>query len=124
VPRLARGRERWECDERVLGSSEFVHAALTRLSAEPVRPRPDSGGLLAGLRARVADAFEVTAGEIASPSRRRHALAARAFLCDLAVCHHGVPLSVVARALAISRPSVARAVYAEHGCAQADFLDS
>jgi putative transposase len=129
VPQLARGRERWEYDERVLGSGEFVHAALARLSAEPLRPRAEPGVILAGLRERMAAFFEVSEREIASAGRRRHALAARAVLCDLAVCHHGFSLSAVARHLSISRPSVARAVeraravYAEHGWAQQDFLD-
>jgi putative transposase len=128
VPQLARGRERWAYDERVLGSSEFVHQALARLSAEPLRRREDPGAILTGLRERIAVAFVVSERELASGSRRRGALAARAVLCDLAVCHHGYSLSAVARHLSISRPSVARAVeraravYAEYECAPEGFL--
>lgn len=32
LPKLGRGRERWEYDERILGSSAFVHEALARLN--------------------------------------------------------------------------------------------
>jgi hypothetical protein len=83
---------------------------------------------LALLGACAAAFFDVTADEIASSSKRCCALAARAVLCHVAVCHHSISLSAVARHLAISRPSVARAVdralaiYSEHGCSPDDFL--
>ena len=128
VPQLARGREHWRCDERVLGSGEFVDAALARLAAAPVRSQTAPSIVLAALCHRLASRFDVSAREIASPSQRRRVLAARALLCEVAVCHHGFSLSSVARHLGISRPSVARAViraravHAEYGCTPADFL--
>ena len=128
LPKLGRGRERWGCDERVLGSSAFVHQALARLAAEPLRARDHVDVSVAHLCQRVAAYFDVSEREIASQSLRRQVLAARAVLCHLAVCHHGVSLSAVGRRLSISRTSIARAVqrapvvYTEHGCKADDFL--
>ena len=124
----SRWRERRECDERVLGSSEFLHQALTRLSAEPLQARDHVDVSVARLCQRVAAYFDVSEREIASPSLRRQVLAPRAVLCHLAVCHHGVSLSGVGRRLSISRTSIARAVqrapvvYTAHGCKPDDFL--
>ncbi len=59
----------------------------------------------------------------------RREIAARAVLCHLSACHHGLSLSAVGRQLSISRPSVARAVerapavFAQHGCTPDDFLE-
>jgi REP element-mobilizing transposase RayT len=128
LPKLSRGRECWEYDERVLGSSEFVHEILARLDVAPVQPSVSSEATLANLGARAAAFFDVTADEIASSSKRCRALAARAVLCHVAISHHSISLSAVARHLSISRPSVARAVdrapavYSEHGCSPEDFL--
>ena len=62
------------------------------------------------LSGQVADRFDVTAAQIASPSLRRPVLAARAVVCHLAVCRLGFTLQTVARALGISKQSVLRAV--------------
>jgi hypothetical protein len=127
--KLRRGRERWESDERILGSGAFVRETLARLSDQPCVPCTDAAVVFAGLRQRVAATFGTSEREIASPSLRRPGLAARAVLCDLAVCHHGFSLSAVARRLSISRTSVARAidrvaaVYTESGLTPTDFLE-
>lgn len=128
VEKLGRGRERWEYDERILGSSNFVHEALARLNLEPVRPPANPVATLAALCARAAAFFDVTERELASNSQRHPALAARAVVCDVAVSRHAYSLTALARHLSISRPSVARAleraaaVYAERNCSADDFL--
>jgi hypothetical protein len=90
LPRLGRGRECWEYDERILGSSEFVHEALARLGNGPFQPPPNPEATLALLGARAAAFFDVTADEIASSSKRCCALAARGVLCHVAACHHSI----------------------------------
>jgi REP element-mobilizing transposase RayT len=109
VPTLGRGRERWAHDERILGSGEFVQRVIGQglpapaLSAEATtRVRRLSG--------QVADRLHVTAAQIASPSLRRPVLEARAIVCHLAVCHLGLTLQAVGRALGISKQSVSRAI--------------
>ena len=106
---LQRGRERWEHDERILGRSEFVHAVLDQCPV--VRSSTlDPATLVASISQRVANRFGVTAAQIASPSKRRRVLAARAVVCHLAVCRLGFTLPTVAQALRISTQSVMRAI--------------
>jgi putative transposase len=128
-PMLARGRERWACDERILGSSDFVDAVRRQIDDQPTRPTCASSAALDALCARTAARFGVERSEIGGASLRRDVLAARAVISHLAVRHHGMSLSAVGRHLALSKQSIARAleraafVYRERGCTPADFLD-
>jgi hypothetical protein len=105
---VARGREGWTHDERILGSSEFVAAVIDQSSSAPPPPVPTD--VIPGLLRAVATRCEITPEEIASSSLRPRALVARAIICQFAVCRRGLSLRAVARALGISKQSVARAV--------------
>ena len=109
LPSLRRGRERWAHEERILGSSEFVEAVLGQCPPAP-ESSADPAAVVALLSQRVAERFQVTTAQIASPSIRHHVLAARAVICHLAVCRLGLTLPAVARLLGLSRQSVMRAV--------------
>jgi len=111
---VAGGRERWTHDERILGSSEFVSAVIEQANPPPP-PKADVAAVVTLLVRAVAVRCDVTPDEIASSSLRRRALTARAIVCQLAVGHRGMSLRAVARALGISKQSVARAV--ERGAA-------
>lgn len=106
LARTTQGRERWAHDERVLGRPEFVERALEQTPTTAPRGAPTA--LMAQLCACAGERFGVLPTEIASPSLRRPVLAARAVVCHLAVCVHGLSLSSVARCLRITRQSVAR----------------
>jgi len=111
VPDLRRGRERWAYDERILGSSEFVHEVLLTVQPENTpTPPADPAGTVARLRAEVCLRFGVGEAEIANRTVRHPVLAARAMLCHLAVRSHGIAPGTVARLLGISPQSVARAL--------------
>jgi hypothetical protein len=45
VPRVGRGRERWAFDERILGSSDFVHEVLAEQNQPGRHPAPDPAEL-------------------------------------------------------------------------------
>lgn len=109
VSTLRRGREHWEFDERILGSSTFVSAVVSRFQQEnrSIAPR-NRGAALDALCERAARLFGVRVVEICSRSLRPHVLDARAAVGHLAVCHYGLSLSVVARHLQVSRQSIAR----------------
>ena len=128
VPTLDRGREEWEFDERILGSSQFVAQVLDQVADQRLSPPVDTEALLGKLCQEVASFFAVTEAEIATSTHRPQVVAARAVLCDIAVRHHSISTSAVARHLSISRTSVVRAinkapsVYAEHGCDRPHFI--
>lgn len=85
--------------------------------------------VIARLCSRVGAKLRVRPEEIASRSLRRRALAARAVVADISVCHYGLPLAVVGRALGLSSQSIARAVsraesaYTCYGLALEDFTN-
>jgi putative transposase len=109
--KLGRRREKWACDERILGSSDLVREVVSRLQPDtPPLPPPDPPALLAALTTRVASAQAVSEREIASSSLRRAAVDARALLSCAAVRLHGLTLTAIARHLGVSVPSIARAV--------------
>jgi REP-associated tyrosine transposase len=131
VANLKRGRELWEFDERVLGSSEFVRETLERIGdGGAPRPRVDPICVLEPLCERVACRFSIAPAELCSASKRQEVLDARAILSYLAVRHHGLSFSAVARHLNVARQSIARGlvraqrVFGEHGNDLVDFLES
>ena len=128
TPALARGRERWAFDERILGSHDFVEGVLQRLDGKPPPPVRDATAVVGTLCERVGDRFRVSRGEIASASLRREVLAARAVVSHLAVTRYGLSLSAVGRCLNVSKQSIARAlaragsVYHSRHYAPAEFI--
>jgi hypothetical protein len=82
---------------------------------------------LTALCQQVAARLCVTEREIATASLRREVLRAPAIVGHIAVRHRGLSLSAVARHLAVSRKSIARAllrgpaVLAERNWTEADF---
>jgi REP element-mobilizing transposase RayT len=110
VSRVGRGRERWAFDERILGSSDFVRRVLAEQNQVGRRTAPNPGEILSELCLRVAMHFKVGCAELRGQSLRRSALDARAVACHLAVCHHGLSLTTIARHLGSSRFQVARSL--------------
>jgi putative transposase len=128
LAKVRRGRERWEFDERILGSGEFVATVLSRFDDDPPHPPGDAADLIDHLCERVARHLGVTQNEIRSSSLRIEVLDARAIVSHIAVCHYGLSQTAVGRALNVSRQSIARgvrraeAVFALHKCAPDDFI--
>jgi hypothetical protein len=108
VDSVRRGRERWTADERVLGSSEFVDALLQQVPAppRPVAVRPDIGLVLHPLLQTVAARCGLSAAELATNSRRRPVVAARALVSQVAVHRYALSPTHVATALGVSRQTV------------------
>lgn len=107
--RLSRGRERWAADERILGSGQFVHAVLSDappLQPSPLGAAPDPQAVVGALLDRVARECGVSAGAMATNSRRRAVVAARAIVSYIAVRHHALPPTHVAAVLGVSRQTV------------------
>ena len=112
LPTLRRGRERWEFDERILGSSRFVSEVIARLgpdetSAPALRASPVP---LDELCHRLAAYFAVTPQQVRSPCVHPGALDARALLSQAAVSKHALSMTATARYLRVSRRSVTRAL--------------
>jgi REP-associated tyrosine transposase len=130
VPNLKRGRESWEFDERILGSSGFVQQVLARLE-EPAPPcsAQNPVDLLDSLCERVARHVGISTNELRSSTLRVSALDARAMVSHVAVCCFGLSLTAVGRHLNVARPSIARALrragsaFDRHDCSAAAFLD-
>lgn len=106
LPNLDRGREKWTCDERVLGSSDFV-LSLLRAVPPPPLPSRDVGAVLSMAIDQVASRSGVAAALIRSNSRLPAAVAARAQVCAIGV-RRGLAVSAVATYLGISRRTVVR----------------
>lgn len=108
-----RGRERWQSDERVLGSSEFVKRVKDEVDervAEHRRIRPeDREGFLGRLAVRIAMEFGLPAEELLGGSRRREVVAGRYALGTVAVTA-GIPAAVVARTANVRIQSVLRGI--------------
>jgi REP element-mobilizing transposase RayT len=107
--RLSGGRERWAHDERVLGSSEFVHKLLSDTDGPAIAPSKPAA-VIQPLADAVCERFRVSPGEIASRSLRPGVLDARAALSYAAVMHHGLSFTEVARQVGLSRRSISRAI--------------
>jgi putative transposase len=109
VAELERGRERWACDERVLGTGTFVEQVVTQLTPpEPPLARLDARAVVAALCDQYAAELHLSAAEICSRSRRRAAVQARGAVC-CAATRHGLTATQVAHLLGISVQSVLRA---------------
>jgi putative transposase len=107
--RVSSGRERWAHDERVLGSSEFVHTLL-RDGDEPAVAPSKPAAVIQPLVDAVCERFRVSPGELGSRSLRPCVLDARATLSYAAVMHHGLSFTEVARQVGLSRRSIRRAI--------------
>jgi REP element-mobilizing transposase RayT len=108
---LGRGRERWAADERVLGNGEFVEAVLAEheRSAMVRRPQPaEAAQLIRRITERVAVVCAVEPTAIASRTKERPVVAARAVVSYLAVRHAQLPLVLVARQLGVSPSTIMR----------------
>ena len=103
------GRERWAADERILGSAQFVRSILS--DAEPPQPLPlgavaNVAAVVRTLVERVALDCGVSAREVATNSRRRAVVAARAIVSHVAVHHYALAPTRVAAVLGVSRQTV------------------
>ena len=105
---LARGRERWTFDERVLGSSDFVQRLLDQARRPTPAPPVDPAAVMPDIIRTVAQHFELTTAELVGNTHRPATVAARAIVSYLAVRRHGLKASAIAAYLAVSRFSVAR----------------
>lgn len=108
--------ERSACDQRILGDGEFVSQIVAQME-ERLRqnlrlsePKPDIGRVCR----HVCDAYEVSAGELCSGSRRRQVVVARGALAWIAVRELGYSGADVARYLGVSTSCVTRAVATGH----------
>jgi putative transposase len=106
---LSCGRERWASDERVLGSSEFVHQVLSDSDGPAVAPSKPAT-VMQPLVDSVCERFCVSPGELAGRSLRPAVLDARAALSYAAVMQHGLSFTAVARQVGLSRRSISRAI--------------
>ncbi len=107
---LARGRERWAHDERVLGDGEFVNRVVRESISAFAPPAANPAELVTNLCGRFASRFALTPAEVARPSLRAPVLDARALVSEAAVREHGLPLTTVGRQLGVSKQSIARAL--------------
>jgi putative transposase len=116
VAMLVRGRERWACDERVLGSSDFVAQLQAEELAKrhPLRPPAPVHETLARIVSVVAEHGGLSAVEICSGSKRRDVVRARALLSFMAIREAGLSAAHVARALNVTPRAVVRVL--GHGC--------
>lgn len=112
VPKLARGREGWAYDERILGRPEFVEAVLGGVRQE-VSPNslPDDPRLaFPKLCERIARRYGVSSTALGSRTVRRDVLKARALVCHVTVRRWGFTAAEVARLLGVSENSIGRAL--------------
>ena len=108
--------ERSACDQRILGDSDFVNQVVDQMeerlrqNLRLAETKPEIGRVCR----HVCDAYEVSAGELCSGSRRRQVVAARGTMAWIAVREFGYSGADVARYLGVSTSCVTRAVAAEH----------
>lgn len=110
VQRLARGREQWAHDERVLGDGEFVARVVHEAAGARASPPANPAAHIATLCERFAPSCGVTADETARPSRRAAVLDARALVSEVAVRELYLPQTVAGRHLGVSKQSIGRAL--------------
>lgn len=113
VARVERGRERWAFDERVLGSSAFVHEVLERNQLETRRQESamaTPSEILTDLCSKTVMHHGLSLAELGGRSCRRDVLLARSEISITAVRQYGLSLTDVGRHLGLSVQSVARAV--------------
>jgi hypothetical protein len=112
---LARGRDKWAHDERVLGSSEFVLDLMKEEERSRAReeervriPAKDRARYLDRLSKEVCRLFQVAPEELFNGSRRRAVVAARSAVGWLATHHCGIPTAAVAQKTGVSTVSIWR----------------
>jgi putative transposase len=112
---LARGREQWAHDERVLGSSEFVLDLMKEEERSRVQeeervriPAKDRARYLDRLSKEVCRLFQVAPEELFNGGRRRAVAAARSAVGWLATHHCGIPTAAVAQKTGVSTVSIWR----------------
>jgi len=110
VENLARGRESWTFDERILGSSEFVCQVLAREGSAPTRPCEDAEVVASRLTEAVAGKLGVPSQTVASRSKRPVLVEARAIISYVAATKFEMTRVSLARALGVSVPSVLRGI--------------
>lgn len=111
VAALKRGRERWACDERVLGSGDFVEQILHEAESQATAGwSARVAQTLPSLIERMARTFGVRETEILGGSRRRPVARARAAMSAIAVRSLGLPATRVAQALGVTAMAVLRGV--------------
>jgi len=108
---LRRGRERWAFDERVLGSGAFVAQLLREAErTTPLPARATAWRALPWITERLAEALQVSVGELIRGGRRRPITHARAAVAAIAVTRLGLPASGVATALGVTSMAVLRSL--------------
>jgi hypothetical protein len=99
-------------DERILGDGDFVQSVLA--SAEEAMEKryelQSRGYDLEKVGIRVAEVLGMPRDEVWGSGRYRHIVKARSLLCYWAVKELGLPMSTVARKLAISITAVSKSV--------------
>ena len=108
VDKLARGRERWAFDERILGRGEFVAAVTAESEARHFRAGTvvDGDSFIRSVLVHVAAEFGLQVGEITTNTRRRAVVRARALVSYAAVRNGGLPARHVAPLLGVSPRTV------------------
>ena len=109
LARLARGRERWAFDERILGGSAFVTAVIAATPAQPAASPLDPAPFVTAVLTHVATRCQLQVAEITTNTRRRAVVRARALVCYAAVRHAGLPARRVAPLLGITPRAVLQA---------------
>jgi putative transposase len=109
---LARGRERWAFDERILGRNDFVTAAIAVSDANhpPLSAPVDPSAFVREVLRYVAAQFDLRIAEVTTNTRRRAAVRARALVSYAAVRNAGLPARRVAPLLGISPRTVLQGV--------------
>ncbi len=108
VGKLARGRERWAFDERVLGRGDFVAALTTQAETtpQPAATPVDANTFVRDVLVQVAAQLGLQIAEITTNTRRRVVVRARALVSYAAVRTAGLPARRVAPLLGVSPRTV------------------
>lgn len=116
VTALRRRGDQSACDPRILGDGEFMYAIVGQME-ERVRQnlrfsqsKPEIGYVCR----HICDAYDVSAGELCSGSRRRPVVMARGALAWVAVRELGYSGADVARYLGVSTSCITRSVATGH----------
>lgn len=108
LEQFRRSRQRWQSDERVLGSGDFVKQVLEAAERQGTRPSQlqDPGSVLTELLQSVAKHSGVGVQEVLGKGRRSSVSRARRVFCRLAVTRLGVAQTAVARFLDVTPAAV------------------
>lgn len=114
VEELRRGRESWACDERVLGSGEFVEGVLKEVDGH--RGERKNVGRKAGeevlwrLEEKISRKLGLSRAELSGGTRRRRVVEGRNLVSYAGVRGYGMSLTQVTKVLNISSQSVLRGI--------------